>query len=266
MILLQYPKSQSCREMQIRLILSSCPWSTCHSLFRSLQSPARLRSVRRKVDFSLNRRLLVVSIVSLTLTCWKQFFDVSAVQLRVEAFQRDRQNRIMARVKLELAMQSTAGVSRLLPSVQRQFSRLKCSDLFSIRPLPRQLQFRNIHVLSAKPCTSLPGSLHYVPFTSHVRQVGISASRRHVSTQSEPAPAQALQKAPSRELLLSPPALVVTRDYEWANIIIGFEQANRYTIRAAPGGEVVGFLAEVCSTVFASVTKSFRSQFIRQFV
>ena len=44
--------------------------------------------------------------------------------------------------------------------------------------------------------------------------------------------------------MLSPPALVVTREYEWGNIILGFEQANKYTIRAAPGGEVVGYIAE----------------------
>jgi uncharacterized protein YxjI len=47
-----------------------------------------------------------------------------------------------------------------------------------------------------------------------------------------------------RELVLSPPALVVTREMEWGNILVGFEQANKYTIRAAPGGQVVGFIAE----------------------
>lgn len=31
-----------------------------------------------------------------------------------------------------------------------------------------------------------------------------------------------------REMVLSPPALVVTREYEWGNIVFGFEQANRY--------------------------------------
>lgn len=31
-----------------------------------------------------------------------------------------------------------------------------------------------------------------------------------------------------RELVLSPPALVVTREYEWGNIVFGFEQANRW--------------------------------------
>jgi uncharacterized protein YxjI len=47
-----------------------------------------------------------------------------------------------------------------------------------------------------------------------------------------------------RELVLSPPGLVVTREMEWGNILVGFEQANKYTIRAAPGGQVVGFIAE----------------------
>eukprot|EP00178_Gracilaria_changii_P024082 TRINITY_DN726_c0_g1_i11.p3 TRINITY_DN726_c0_g1~~TRINITY_DN726_c0_g1_i11.p3 ORF type:complete len:478 (+),score=98.90 TRINITY_DN726_c0_g1_i11:4695-6128(+) len=57
----------------------------------------------------------------------------------------------------------------------------------------------------------------------------------------------AIQAATGTELVLSPPALVVTREYEWANIIIGFEQANKYTIRAAPGGQVVGYIAEEAS-------------------
>lgn len=47
-----------------------------------------------------------------------------------------------------------------------------------------------------------------------------------------------------RDLVLSPPALVVTREFEFGNILFGFEQANKYTIRAAPGGHVVGFIAE----------------------
>lgn len=55
----------------------------------------------------------------------------------------------------------------------------------------------------------------------------------------------ALDKQSPTQLVLSPPALVVTREYEWANIIVGFEQANRYTIRAAPAGTIVGYLAEV---------------------
>lgn len=62
---------------------------------------------------------------------------------------------------------------------------------------------------------------------------------------SELAKPSAIEEASGRDLVLSPPALVVTREYEWANILVGFEQANKYTIRAAPGGKVVGYLAEV---------------------
>jgi uncharacterized protein YxjI len=58
-----------------------------------------------------------------------------------------------------------------------------------------------------------------------------------------------------QELVLSPPALVVTREYEWGNIVFGFEQANRYTIRAAPGGEVVGYIAEEDS-IGRSITRN----------
>lgn len=35
-----------------------------------------------------------------------------------------------------------------------------------------------------------------------------------------------LSKEQRRELVLSPPALVVTREYEWGNILIGFEQVR----------------------------------------
>jgi len=58
-----------------------------------------------------------------------------------------------------------------------------------------------------------------------------------------PQQSTALAIAESREMVLSPPALVVTREYEWGNIIFGFEQANRYTIRS-PGGQVAGYIAE----------------------
>lgn len=64
------------------------------------------------------------------------------------------------------------------------------------------------------------------------------------------------------ELMLSPPALVVTREYEWGNIVFGFEQANRYTIRAAPGGEVVGYIAEedsIGKSVARNVLRTHRS-------
>lgn len=60
------------------------------------------------------------------------------------------------------------------------------------------------------------------------------------------------QEASGRDIVLSPPALVVTREFEWANILVGFEQANKYTIRAAPGGNVVGYLAEVSPKSFFS--------------
>lgn len=69
---------------------------------------------------------------------------------------------------------------------------------------------------------------------------------RFTSTASEIAKPSAIEELSGRDLVLSPPALVVTREYEWANILVGFEQANKYTIRAAPGGQVVGYLAEVC--------------------
>lgn len=43
--------------------------------------------------------------------------------------------------------------------------------------------------------------------------------------------------------LLSQSALVVTREIEMMNIFLGYEQANRYTIRSATG-EQIGYLAE----------------------
>ncbi|KAJ8907810.1 hypothetical protein NDN08_007914 [Rhodosorus marinus] len=68
--------------------------------------------------------------------------------------------------------------------------------------------------------------------------------------------AAGLTKIERRDLVLSPPALVVTREYEWGNILIGFEQANRYTIRAAPAGQVVGYIAEEDS-LGKSLTRNF---------
>lgn len=65
-----------------------------------------------------------------------------------------------------------------------------------------------------------------------------------------------------QELVLSPPALVVTREFEFGNILLGFEQANKYTIRAAPGGAVVGFIAEVDSigkSIVRNVLRTHRS-------
>lgn len=65
-----------------------------------------------------------------------------------------------------------------------------------------------------------------------------------------------------QELVLSPPALVVTREFEFGNILLGFEQANKYTIRAAPGGAVVGFIAETDSigkSIVRNVMRTHRS-------
>jgi len=51
-------------------------------------------------------------------------------------------------------------------------------------------------------------------------------------------------RAALHRLLMEPEALVVTRELEWGNVLVGFEQANKYTIRAAPSGDVVGHIAE----------------------
>lgn len=70
-----------------------------------------------------------------------------------------------------------------------------------------------------------------------------------------PAQPSAIEAKTGFDLVLSPPALVVTRDYEWANIIIGFEQANKYTLRSAPDGKVIGYLAEE-SSITGTVTRN----------
>lgn len=142
-------------------------------------------------------------------------------------------------------MRPTGLSARLSSTARRLRSKPRGSD-----PFPTLSPFRrNLSTLTAlsTPCISLSNSLRSAAYFKHAQQFQFSTYRRYCSSQNEVAPSQAIQKAPGRELLLSPPALVVTREYEWANIIIGFEQANRYTIRAAPGGEVVGFLAEVGS-------------------
>mmetsp|Transcript_5004 Transcript_5004/g.15013 ORF Transcript_5004/g.15013 Transcript_5004/m.15013 type:complete len:459 (-) Transcript_5004:2603-3979(-) len=65
-----------------------------------------------------------------------------------------------------------------------------------------------------------------------------------------------LSREERQQMILSPPALVVTREYEWGNILLGFEQANRYTIRSAPRGDVVGYIAEEDS-LGKSLTRNF---------
>eukprot|EP00793_Prasinoderma_coloniale_P004103 PRCOL_00006278-RA len=57
--------------------------------------------------------------------------------------------------------------------------------------------------------------------------------------------AAAPQRGRERALapLLSHRALVVTREIEWGQLVLGFEQANRYTIRDETGA-AVGYLAE----------------------
>jgi uncharacterized protein YxjI len=47
-------------------------------------------------------------------------------------------------------------------------------------------------------------------------------------------------------------ALVVTREIEWGTVILGFEQANKYTIRDA-SGDVVAFLAEETNSIASAV-------------
>mmetsp|Transcript_16644 Transcript_16644/g.27533 ORF Transcript_16644/g.27533 Transcript_16644/m.27533 type:complete len:444 (-) Transcript_16644:533-1864(-) len=70
-----------------------------------------------------------------------------------------------------------------------------------------------------------------------------------------------LEDTPSNGLVLSSPALLVTRRLEWANLVIGFEQANKYDIRNDKG-EIVGFLAEedtMGKTILRNVLRTHRS-------
>lgn len=121
---------------------------------------------------------------------------------------------------------------------QSSSERLSLSTGFFAGKALRPCQsFRSTFYLSAADVSTAAtgNSLHFP----------VSANRRLICSQNQVKVSSSVQKASSRDVLLSPAALVITREYEWANIIVGFEQANKYTIRAAPGGEVVGFLAEV---------------------
>ena len=107
----------------------------------------------------------------------------------------------------------------------------------------------------------LPPSLSHLPVTNYSSSTKRTGTRppslkkpSQIRSQSQNSPlienqlkpqSGELQGVSGRELVLSPSALVVTREYEWGNIILGFEQANKYTIRAAPAGNIVGYLAEV---------------------
>ena len=49
-------------------------------------------------------------------------------------------------------------------------------------------------------------------------------------------------------------ALVVTRELEWGTLVLGFEQANRYTIRNADGA-VVAYLAEETNSLASAISR-----------
>eukprot|EP00177_Eucheuma_denticulatum_P004439 GFKZ01008063.1.p1 GENE.GFKZ01008063.1~~GFKZ01008063.1.p1 ORF type:complete len:467 (+),score=60.27 GFKZ01008063.1:106-1506(+) len=107
----------------------------------------------------------------------------------------------------------------------------------------------NRHICLSRSITPLTfrtiSSKHAIPaLTTPSVSIPRTHARNYVDDRSDLAKPSAIQAATGSELVLSPPALVVTREYEWANILIGFEQANKYTIRAAPGGNIVGYLAE----------------------
>lgn len=68
-----------------------------------------------------------------------------------------------------------------------------------------------------------------------------------------PPPPSPPADAPPAEVVSSLPALthaalVVQREVEWGTVLLGFEQANKYTIRNADG-ELVGYLAEEDTSV-----------------
>ena len=52
--------------------------------------------------------------------------------------------------------------------------------------------------------------------------------------------------------MFSRSALIVTREIEWGTIVLGFEQANKYTIRDA-NGEVVAFIAEETASIASAI-------------
>jgi len=58
--------------------------------------------------------------------------------------------------------------------------------------------------------------------------------------------------------VLDHPLLVVTREIEWGNLLIGFEQANKYAIRLADG-RIVGFIAEESSLGRAILRQALRT-------
>ena len=57
------------------------------------------------------------------------------------------------------------------------------------------------------------------------------------------------------EPVFSGDALVVTREVEWGNVILGFEQANKYTVRDGATGNVVGYLAEETSSLGGAIAR-----------
>lgn len=110
-----------------------------------------------------------------------------------------------------------------------------------------RLGLRTTSVVWSKPAPFILQrcSAHTSLFPIKTGNCDVSLWRGLSSAAKPPEPVKSIVEARGGDLVLSPPALVVTREFEWGNIVLGFEQANKYTIRAAPGGEVVGYIAEV---------------------
>jgi Scramblase len=155
-----------------------------------------------------------------------------------------RRSRVASRQYASSSGQSGVGAAEKarLAAQQRAVARRVAGIDAKRGPLPPSLSFGNKHprVVAAQGETGSAGASR-MPSTTHL-----------------PAVSDAGGAVPA----LSAPALVVTREFEFGNIFFGFEQANKYTIRAAPGGLVVGFIAEIDSmgkSIVRNVLRTHRS-------
>eukprot|EP00899_Mesostigma_viride_P001930 jgi/Mesvir1/11738/Mv00112-RA.2 len=89
---------------------------------------------------------------------------------------------------------------------------------------------------SGPPATALPGS--NPPVTDTIPVVAGQPLPIPTTSEAEAAMAPVVARA----------AIGATRDIEWANVLLGFEQANKYSLRDNTGA-LVGFIAEEASSL-----------------
>jgi hypothetical protein len=124
-----------------------------------------------------------------------------------------------------------------------------------------RFSLRRTLLLNARP--AIPLGLGRVTYRKKSSLEPARASSPSALEQDETTESDNVAKAKPADLaalasVLNHPLLVVTREIEWGNLLIGFEQANKYAIRVADG-RIVGFIAEESSLGRAILRQALRT-------